>query len=119
MCRPPSTKRSTKTVPSPNADGRLALAAGDRLVECGRVANDAHASPAAARRRLDERRQADLVRADSTLESGSTGTPAARINRFASIFEPIAVIAAGGGPIHVRPASITDWANAAFSLRNP
>ena len=56
---------------------------------------------------------------DSTVLSGSTGTPAPRINRFASIFEPIAAIAAGGGPIQFSPASITDWANAAFSLRNP
>ena len=56
---------------------------------------------------------------DSTVLSGSTGTPEVRIKRFASIFEPIAAIALGGGPIHVNPASTTDWANAAFSLRNP
>ncbi len=56
---------------------------------------------------------------DSTVLSGSTGTPAARISRLASIFEPIAAIAAGGGPIHTSPASRTDWAKAAFSLRKP
>ena len=55
----------------------------------------------------------------STLESGSTGTPAARISALASIFEPIAAIAAGGGPIHVSPASTTAWANAADSARKP
>ena len=56
---------------------------------------------------------------DSTVLSGRTGTPEARINRFASIFDPIAAIAPAGGPIQVSPASTTDWANAALSLRKP
>ena len=47
--------------------------------------------------------------------SGSTGTPASRISCLASIFEPMAAIADGGGPIQISPASTTDWANAAFS----
>ncbi len=47
---------------------------------------------------------------DSTVVSGSTGTPAARISALASIFEPIAAIADAGGPIHVSPASTTAWA---------
>ena len=34
-----------------------------------------------------------------------TGTPAAAMSRRASIFEPIASIASGGGPIQVIPAS--------------
>ena len=38
--------------------------------------------------------------------SGSTGTPAARISRLASIFEPIAAIAPAAGPIHTSPASM-------------
>ena len=45
--------------------------------------------------------------------------PAAPISRFASIFEPIAAIAAGGGPIHVNPASPTAPAKVAFSDRKP
>lgn len=51
--------------------------------------------------------------------SGSTGTPAAAISRLASILEPIASTASGGGPIQVSPASRTARANAAFSDRNP
>ena len=35
------------------------------------------------------------------------GTPAARIAVRAAVFEPISSIAAGGGPIQVRPASST------------
>jgi hypothetical protein len=38
---------------------------------------------------------------------------------LASIFEPMAAMAAGGGPIQVRPASMTACANAAFSERKP
>jgi hypothetical protein len=57
--------------------------------------------------------------APSTDESASTGTPASRIIALARIFEPIASIAAGDGPIHVRPASITAWANGADSARKP
>ena len=39
--------------------------------------------------------------------SSSTGTPAAAISFLASILEPIAAIAAAGGPIQVSPASCT------------
>ncbi len=62
---------------------------------------------------------AAMSSAPSTDESGSTGTPAARINALASIFEPIAAMADGGGPIQISPASMTAWANAADSARNP
>ena len=55
----------------------------------------------------------------STLESASTGTPAARISALAPTFEPIASMAEGEGPIHVSPASSTFWANAADSARKP
>ena len=51
--------------------------------------------------------------------SASTGTPAAAIIFLASIFEPIARTAATGGPIQVRPASMTAAAKSAFSERNP
>ena len=55
----------------------------------------------------------------SGASSASTGTPAAAISRFASIFEPIAAIASGGGPIQVSPASATAPAKSAFSDRKP
>ena len=61
-------------------------------------AHDAHAPAAAAGRRLDEQREADRRRRrrrPRRVESGSTGTPAARISALASSFEPIAAIAVG------------------------
>ena len=88
---------------------RLALGGGERVVELGGRAHDAHAAPAAAGRRLDEHREADRRDVVGALDAWSRGAPArrrARISALASIFEPIAAIAAGGGPIHVRPASI-------------
>ncbi len=50
---------------------------------------------------------------------GTTGTPAASIRWRDSVLLPIAPIENGLGPTHVRPASITAWANAAFSERKP
>ena len=41
---------------------RLAPRRGDGLVELGRVADDPHAAAAATRHRLDEQREADLLR---------------------------------------------------------
>jgi hypothetical protein len=62
-------------------------------------------------------RSVSVIAAGSS--SVSTGTPAPAISRLASIFEPIASMAAGGGPTHVSPASSTARAKAAFSDRNP
>ena len=56
---------------------------------------------------------------DAGSSSGSTGTPAAAMSRLASTLEPIAAIAAGGGPIQTSPASSTACANSAFSDRKP
>jgi hypothetical protein len=39
--------------------------------------------------------------------------------RFAAAFEPIAAIAAGGGPMNAMPALAQSAANVAFSERNP
>ena len=50
---------------------------------------------------------------------GTIGTPAACMRSRAAIFEPIASIASGGGPIQTSPASSTGRAKAAFSARNP
>jgi hypothetical protein len=50
---------------------------------------------------------------------GTIGTPASRMSRRASTFEPIAAIASGGGPIHTKPASSQARAKSAFSARKP
>ena len=50
---------------------------------------------------------------------GTIGTPASRMSARAAVFDPIASIASGGGPIQVRPASSTARAKAAFSARKP
>jgi hypothetical protein len=47
------------------------------------------------------------------------GIPAARIRSRASIFDPIASIASGGGPIHTMLRSEQARAKAAFSARKP
>ena len=49
----------------------------------------------------------------------STGTPASAISFLASIFDPMASIESGVGPIQVSPASSTSRANVALSERNP
>jgi hypothetical protein len=51
--------------------------------------------------------------------AGTTGTPAAVAASLAAPLSPMSSIAAGGGPIHTRPAACTARANAAFSLRKP
>ena len=94
------------TVPSPNAAAASRSAPATGLVEL--VGRRARCACPARRRRPTPSRAcgkptAAMSSAPSTLESGSTGTPAARISALASIFEPIASIAAGGGPIHVEP----------------
>jgi hypothetical protein len=50
---------------------------------------------------------------------GKTGTPARSMRSRASVFEPMAAMACGEGPIQVSPASMTDCANALFSDRKP
>ena len=50
---------------------------------------------------------------------GTMGTPAAVIRRRLSIFEPIAAIAAEGGPMKAMPRSSQRRANPAFSDRKP
>ncbi len=50
---------------------------------------------------------------------GTIGTPAACIRSRAAIFEPIASIAPGGGPIQTSPAASTARAKSAFSARKP
>ena len=91
-------------------------------------ARDPQSLSAAAGRRLDGDRVARPRRAAASTSAtlvagavvpGTTGTPAARMRSRAAIFEPIASIASGGGPIQTSPASSTRRANSAFSARNP
>ena len=58
---------------------------------------------------------------DSTglVRPGTTGTPAACIRCRDSVFDPIASIDSGDGPMNVIPASRQARANAAFSARKP
>ena len=95
--------------------GRLALGCSERVLELGRRANDAHPAPAATRGRLDEEREADLLRRSV----GQDGTPASRAIRFAASLSPPSRSASGGGPTHVSPAASTAAAKSAFSARNP
>ena len=60
----------------------------------------------------------------SAPETGSgvpatSGAPARWAMCRAETLSPSERIAAGGGPIQFSPASITAWANSAFSERNP
>ena len=50
---------------------------------------------------------------------GTTGTPARSISRRAEILDPIAAMAADGGPMKVIPADSQAAAKSAFSARNP
>ena len=65
------------------------------------------------------RRRTSSALSTGSVVPGMIGTPAAFIRSRASVFEPIASIAAGGGPIQTRPASSTARANVAFSARKP
>ena len=86
------------------AERGLRLAAGglERGVELGVRAHDPHPSPAAPGRRLDEQREADLLR----VPVSTAGTPASRAIRLASSLSPPARSAAGGGPIQIEPGRL-------------
>ncbi len=72
---------------------RFGSGRGDLAVEDIERAHDAHAATTATGRGLDQHRQV-VVGDGLWRQLGSTGTPAPAISRFASIFEPIAAIAA-------------------------
>ena len=128
MWRGRRTSRSTKTVPSPKA-----LAASRRA--------DATAStrpPGSVTTRMPRppppkaaftsagkptsvatRAARSAGRSSSMVMPGSTGTPASAMSALAAVFDPIARIAAGGGPTKVRPAVAHASAKSAFSERKP
>ena len=54
-----------------------------------------------------------------SVSPGTIGTPALSMILRASVFEPIASIALGGGPIQVIFAFSTAFAKGAFSARKP
>ncbi len=55
----------------------------------------------------------------ASVAPGTIGTPASAMISRALVFEPIASIASGGGPIKMIPASAQARANSAFSARKP
>ena len=54
-----------------------------------------------------------------SLVPGTSGAPTFSAMWRAWTLSPSLAIASGDGPIHVRPASMTFWANSAFSERKP
>ena len=117
---------------SPNARLGLALRARERRLELVLAVDQAHAAPAAARRRLEHHRVADArggrlrrrgggepAARPAPLSPGTTGTPAACISARAAVLPPMARIADGGGPMNVAPAAATASAKSAFSDRKP
>ena len=57
--------------------------------------------------------------ATGSLVPATSGAPALAAIRRAETLSPNALIAAGGGPIQINPASITACAKSARSERNP
>lgn len=108
---------------------------GDRLTHGGVVelgdlfegAGDLQAASAAAEGGLDRDRQPVLLGEGDDLVGAvhRVGVPATRgrLPRWAmwraATLSPRSRMACGGGPIQVRPASRTAWANSAFSDRKP
>jgi hypothetical protein len=106
---------------------RLAAGRGDRVGETRLVVDEPHALAAAAGRRLEQHREADLARrrGEGVVveprpdEPGTTLTPAAATVALAAILSPIASIAATGGPTNTMPCSAQAAASAGFSDRKP
>ena len=95
---------------------RLPLGGLLRLLELLRAADDAHAASAATCRRLDDEREADLVRAT---RSGAPARPPPARPASPPPCRRRAAARSAGGPTHVRPAASTASAKSAFSARNP
>ena len=113
-CRGRSTSRSTYSVPSPNAACASRRARWTASSTSPRLAHGLHADAAAARRRLDQRREARSrrpprrARRRSDRPASRRARPARRrpasgAARRSSI--PCARCASAGGPTKIRPAS--------------
>ena len=94
---------------------RLAPRRGERLVELLGRTHDTHAAAAAAGGRLDEQREADLLRRPAR-QDGDARRARCLLRR--ELVAP-ARSADGGGPTQVSPASSTASASSALSERNP
>ena len=114
--RPRSTYGSTNTVPSPNADSASASAAATSEARSARRRTTRMPRPPPPADAFTSRGRSASV---GSAGASSTGTPASRMIRLASIFEPIASMDSGVGPTQVRPASMTARAKSGFSERKP
>ena len=112
----------------PVAERRQRLGGGAlvELADVGGLLDAPHAAPAAARRRLEEHRIAELVGGGARLVRpgdpsmpGTSGTPAARISAFARALSPIRSITSAGGPMKTRSFSSHARTKSAFSERKP
>ena len=95
---------------------RLTTRGCERLVELRRRPHDAHAAPAAAGRRFDDEREADLARLTGRHDGYTRRLGAIR---FASSLSPPARSASGGGPTQTSSAALTASAKSGFSARKP
>ena len=108
---------------------RLAAAALERLGHVAGAVHGAHAAPAAAGRRLEHHRVADLarrLRAASSAVATALGAARARPGcratgpaRGRATLSPNSASASGDGPTNVMPAAAQRRAKAAFSARKP
>ncbi len=64
-------------------------------------------------------RAASSALSTGSVTPGTIGTPAAAITCRALVFDAMASIASGGGPMKVTPAAAQARANPEFSARNP
>ena len=118
----PYRPRRCRNAPSPRC-GRGSPACGSSARRVG----DLHALAAAAGRRLDQHRKADLRRPGrapphrftAPSEPGTTGMPSDFAVSFACTLSPITAMCSGRGPMKVKPCSSTIAANCAFSERKP
>ena len=111
------------------AEARLRLGASARksFLDLGAAVGDAHTLAAAARRRLDHHRIADLVGdlfgllvvLDHAEKAGHGRDLGGGGLRLLSILSPMAAIAFGFGPMKTMPALASASANAARSERKP
>ena len=113
MWRGLTTACSRNTVASPNADSASRMAASIGVAQVLGSLDPAHAAPAAARDRLDEDREADVVgRRDQRVDVGgrarwsaAPATPASRAAAIARALLPVRCSTSAGGPTNVMPAS--------------
>ena len=111
MWRGDSTKRSRKTVPSPNAD--VASRSADATASSSSASERATRMPrppppnAALTSTGQPTSSAAAARStsSSTVTPGRTGTPASAISALAAGLDPMASMAAAGGPTKISPAA--------------